>query len=195
MDAVAEYSPEEIIISTLPATTSGWMRRDLIERVEDATDIPVQHIVIDLAEDRPPFTVTLVVAARTARRRELHDRLVARRDDERQHIFIVVVPLAGKDGGATSRARGQLRGLLQELHADGLLAEGIIGDPDPYVAIANALQFFRIDEIVISTYPNQRSGWLRADLIERVKSLSRLPVEHVIAESDPTEATPVPTGN
>ncbi len=34
MDAVAEYQPDEIIVSTYPATSSGWLRRDLIERIE-----------------------------------------------------------------------------------------------------------------------------------------------------------------
>ena len=43
-----------------------------------------------------------------------------------------------------------------------------MGDPDPFTAIQNALQFYPVDEIVISTLPGERSGWLRADLIERV---------------------------
>ena len=41
MDAVAEYQPDGIIISTFPATSSGWLRRDLIERVQDAAGVPV----------------------------------------------------------------------------------------------------------------------------------------------------------
>ncbi len=193
MDAVAEHNPSEIILSTLPASTSGWLRRDLVERVEQASGLPVEHIVIDLEHDRPSFTVTLVVAARTAGGHELHDRLLARRNDESEHLFIVVVPLASKDGAAASRARGQLRGLLRELKDDGLVAEGMVGDPDPYSAVMNALQFFRLDEIVISTFAGQRSGWLRANLIERVKDASRLPVEHVEAESE-TASTPAGAG-
>src|SRR5262249_12237781 len=31
MDAIAEHNPDEILISTYPAASSGWMRRDLIE--------------------------------------------------------------------------------------------------------------------------------------------------------------------
>ena len=36
--------------------------------------------------------------------------------------------------------------------------------PDPYTAIQNALQFYNVDEIVISTFPDERSGWMRSDL-------------------------------
>jgi len=48
MDAAAEYEPDAIIISTFPATSSGWLRRDLIERVTDAARVPVQHVVADI---------------------------------------------------------------------------------------------------------------------------------------------------
>ena len=61
----------------------------------------------------------------------------------------------------------------------GLIAAGMIGDPDPYTATMNALQFFRVDDIVISTLPATRSGWLRADLIERVRKATNKPVEHI----------------
>jgi hypothetical protein len=44
----------------------------------------------------------------------------------------------------------------------------------------NALQYFRVDDIVISTFAKTQSGWLRADLIERVRKASGKPVEHVV---------------
>src|SRR5215210_5851452 len=43
-DAVGQYGIDEIIISTLPAVTSGWLRRDLPERLERETGVPVTHI-------------------------------------------------------------------------------------------------------------------------------------------------------
>src|SRR5215218_9937940 len=46
MDAIGAHGIDEIVISTLPATTSGWLRRDLIERLEIETGLPVQHIVV-----------------------------------------------------------------------------------------------------------------------------------------------------
>jgi hypothetical protein len=35
---------------------------------------------------------------------------------------------------------------------------------------------------VISTYPETKSGWLRSDLIERVRRATGKPVEHVIQQ-------------
>ncbi len=46
-------------------------------------------------------------------------------------------------------------------------------DPDPFTAVQNALQFYAVDEIVISTFPGSRSGWLRNDLVERVQGVDR----------------------
>jgi hypothetical protein len=68
-----------------------------------------------------------------------------------------------------------------------MVCAGMIGDPDPYTATMNALQFFRVNDIVISTLPATRSGWMRADLIERVRRATRKDVEHVEATA-PVEA-------
>ena len=47
LDVVESDPPAEIIVSTLPRTRSGWMRRDLIERLRDRTQLPVEHVVVD----------------------------------------------------------------------------------------------------------------------------------------------------
>jgi hypothetical protein len=62
----------------------------------------------------------------------------------------------------------------------------MIGDPDPYVAIMNAVQYFHISEIVISTLPADQSKWMADKLVDRVQAASNKPVEHI--ESTPVAA-------
>jgi hypothetical protein len=184
MDAAHEYGPEEIIISTYPETRSGWLRRDLIERVSQASGLEVTHIVNDIDSEGLPFHVTLAVANRTASGDELLEALQAKADTfsepGRRQLFIVVVPQEGGDGAAARRARSRLKLVLDRLRVRGLYAAGMIGDPDPYTAIMNALQYFRVDDIVISTFSETKSGWLRADLVDRVRRSTGKPVEHVV---------------
>jgi hypothetical protein len=187
MDAVAEYDPDLIIISTFPATSSGWLRRDLIERVADAAAVPVEHVVADIDNEGLPFQVTLVVANRTAASAPLQEALKEKAAGDERHLFIVVVPQEGGEGLHVRRARARLSQVIDRLRNAGLLAAGMIADPDPYAATMNALQLFRVDDVVISTLPATRSGWMRADLIERVKKASGKPVDHVAAEA-PTAA-------
>ena len=191
IDAVHEYSPDEIIISTHPETRSGWLRRSLVERIEQATGLPVEHVLVDLDKESLPFTVTLVVANRTASDAALIRRLKEKASDE-HHLFIVVIPQEGGQGAAAAAARGRLDQVLQLLRDEGLLCAGMIGDPDPYTATMNALHFFRIGEVVISTFDEHRSGWLRTHLVERVRNATEAPVEHVVSERrrDATPAEP-----
>jgi hypothetical protein len=44
-----------------------------------------------------------------------------------------------------------------------------------------------VDDIVISTFAATQSGWLRADLIERVRAATDRPVEHIV-HRDPAPA-------
>jgi hypothetical protein len=195
MDAIGERKPDEIVISTLPAIASGWLRRDLVERVAEASGIAVQHVITDLDDDDPPPNdTTLVVANRTAESSELiaHLTEVAHRPatSDAEHLFIVVVPALGTDGHAAAAAQEHLAGVLAALRATGLLVAGLVGDPDPFTATMNALQFFRVSRVVISTLPETKSGWLRADLIERVRRYAACPVEHVVASAgDPVTAS------
>jgi hypothetical protein len=186
MDAIAEHSPDLIVISTYPAASSGWLRRDLIERVSEATRVPVEHVVVDLDQEHLPFDVTLGVANRTAASERFLDALKSRVSDVERHVFIFVVPQEGGHGVAARQARARLTQVIDRARAAGLICAGMIGDPDPYTAVMNAVQFFRVDDIVISTLPATRSGWLRADLIERVRRATNKPVEHVEA-TEPAE--------
>lgn len=191
MDAVAERRPDEIIVSTHPALQSGWLRRDLIERIENASGLPVEHIVVDLEQEAAPFRVVLVIASKTSSGEELIDHLrqMGARGGE-QHLFIAVVPQADGSGQAPGEARARLARMLDRLNAAGLLSSGMIGDPDPYTAAIYALELFRVDDVVISTLPGERSGWLRSNLIERVRGATSANVEHVVVNTPAAAAAP-----
>jgi hypothetical protein len=187
MDAIAERRPEEIVVSTHPATHSGWLRRDLIERIENASGLAVEHIVTDLEQEGLPFRVTLVLANKTSSGEELLAHLQAKAADDAEHLFIAVAPQLDGSGLAPREARARLATMLDRLDAAGLFSSGMIGDPDPYTAAINALELFRVDDVVISTLPSERSGWMRARLVERVRNATPAKVEHVVVD---LQATP-----
>jgi hypothetical protein len=191
MDAVAEHRPDEIIVSTHPATHSGWLRRDLIARIANASGLPVDHIVVDLDQEGLPFRVTLVVAHKTSSGEELIEYLKRKAAHGGQHLFIAVVPQPDGSGDAPREARERLAKMLDRLSDAGLVSSGMIGDPDPYNAVMNALELFRVDDVVISTLPGERSGWLRSNLIERVQGATSVPVEHVVVDPQ-AQATAAP---
>jgi hypothetical protein len=178
MDAVRARPISEILVSTLPTTQSAWLKRDLIERLEQATGKPVKHVVVDLQRDGLPFGVTLVVANQTVAADELVERLRGLAE-EGPRRFIVVVPQDSGQGNAAGEARRRLSQLLDSLDDAGIVAAGMIGDPDPFTATMNALQYFHLSEVVISTLPADQSKWVASKLIERVRDASNLPVEHV----------------
>ncbi|HEY6691464.1 MAG TPA: hypothetical protein VI006_01355 [Solirubrobacteraceae bacterium] len=177
-DAVAAEGIDQIIVSTLPAETSGWMKRDLPERLRETTGLPVEHVISDVVGEGLPFDVTLVAANVTVASEELHTRL-KQLAEESPHRFIVVVPQAHVEGHAVGEARERLAQLLKSLRDEGIVAAGMIGDPDPFTAIMNAVDYFFISEIVISTLPEASSKWVADKLVDRVQSASNKPVEHI----------------
>jgi len=185
VDAIVAEGIDEVIVSTLPAASSGWLRRDLPEKLRQDTGLPVEHVVVDLAKEGLPFDVTLVVANVTAASDELSSRL-KELAQEGPRRFIAVVPQDHVHGGAVAQARERLARLLESLGEDGIVAAGMIGDPDPYTAIMNAVQYFHISEIVVSTLPADTSKWVADKVVDRVKAATNKPVEHI--ESAPVSA-------
>ncbi len=47
LNAVHDEQVDEIIVSTFPAATSGWLRRNVVGRIEDGAGLPVRHVVVD----------------------------------------------------------------------------------------------------------------------------------------------------
>ena len=177
MDAFNSGGADVVVVSTHPQTRSGWLRRDLVDRLRDSTGVDVEHVVVDLDADRKVATRTLVVANQTVGGEPLIG-LLRGKAQEGPHNFIVICPQGGS--GDDGDAHERLAHTLERLREAGLEAIGQVMDPDPFTAIQNALQFYAVDEIVISTFPATRSGWMRADLIERVQASTSLPVEHVV---------------
>ena len=176
-DAVDHFQADEIIISTHPETRSGWLRKHLVDRVQDATGLPVEHVVVDLDAERADVKRVLVVANQTVGGENLTRRLkeIAA---ETPSTFVVILPQGqGADAGDPHQ---RLARTIERLQGAGLEVAGQVMDPDPFTAIQNALQFYPADEIVISTFPETRSGWLRSDLIERVRRITAKPVEHLV---------------
>jgi hypothetical protein len=193
MDAVREHHPSEIIVSTHPETRSGWLRKDLVQRLGDESGLPVHHVVTDLQAEGLPFTVTLVVANETvggeALAKRLKEKAAESKEEGEQRVFIVVIPQKGGHGAHVGEARTRMRRTVSELRGEGLLVAGMIADPDPYTATMNGLHTFHVDDVVISTFPATRSGWLRSDLIKRVQGAAAVPVEHVVVDLDAEKAT------
>ena len=187
MDAIAEHAIDEVIVSTLPSTSSGWMRRDLPERIGEASGLPVNHVVTDIGRDGLPFDVCLVVANQTMAGDDLVTRLKAKAE-EGPRRFIVAVPQGPGDGEASQAARARLNALLSSLADKGIVAAGMIAHSDPYTATMNAVQAFLISEIVISTLPSNRSEWTKGHLVSKVASATNKPVEHVESAPEGAEA-------
>jgi hypothetical protein len=179
-DAVYEYDPDEIIISTHPGELkSSWLRANLIERARKASGKPVEHVVVDLASPRERAHI-LVIANQTILGRPLLDAIRERAETGPAH-FTLVIPA---DAVGAERRLKSICAMTAEAGVD---ASGHLGDPDPVVAVENAVHDEQVDEIIISTFPEQTSGWLRRDVLGRVRSFG-LPVAHVVVTPQEAEA-------
>lgn len=186
-DAIATEEPDELIVSTHPEAKSGWRRRNLLEEIRKAAgEIPVEHVVSDVAA-RVGAQNVLVVANETV----LGEPLLARirekaRSGGGRTSFLIISPQSDPTQGSHPEAERRLRQVLTHLRSEGIEAHGQVAHPDPYTAAMHAVRDERVDTILVSTFPEQRgSSWLRRDLVGRLTSDARVPVEHVVV--DPSE--------
>ncbi|MDX6388433.1 MAG: hypothetical protein QOD85_2235, partial [Gaiellaceae bacterium] len=167
---------DEIVVSTHGADRSGWMRRDVVQEIERAAGgLPVKHVVVE--RDAEEATNVLVVANQTLSD-ELLDR-IRKRAAQGKAAFLIVVPQGDDEQHVDADLR--LRRALSELRGSGIDAHGQIVHPDPYTAAMHVVNDERVDEIIVSTFPGEKSGWLRRDLVERLRKDTRRPVDHVIS--------------
>ena len=183
-DAIAIEEPDEVIVSTHPEAKSGWRRRNLIDEIRKAAgDLPVEHVVSDVAARLGDQNV-LVVANETV----LGEELLARIREKAQTgggrtSFLIVAPQSDPDQDLHPEAERRLRAVLNRLRAEGIEVHGQVAHPDPYTAAMHAIRDERVDAILVSTFPEQKgSSWLRRDLVGRLESDAKVPVEHVVVE-------------
>jgi hypothetical protein len=50
MQAIEDERIDEIIVSTFEPAESPWMRRDLVQRLHNDANMPVEHVVIAAEE-------------------------------------------------------------------------------------------------------------------------------------------------
>ena len=140
----------------------------------------------------------LVLANETANSGELLDELRRIGADTAAKYF-VVVPASPIDTGVAAThgpldladatrqaAQHRLDYTLTTLRSDNLDADGALGDYRPLRALANAVDTFHPDQIVIATLPPEYSVWHRFDVVDRARAEFGVPVTHVVAT--PVEA-------
>ncbi len=181
-DALAQLEPppDEIVVSTHPRQKSGWLRRNVVERMKRAADgRPVEHVVVDLEQEADGEANVLVVANETIVGEPLLAK-IRERAKQGPAAFLLICPQSEHEFSAHPAAERRLRRALTILRGEGIEAHGQVAHPDPFTAAAHAVQDERIDEIIVSTFPGEKtSSWLRGDLVNRLRKQTGLPVEHV----------------
>jgi GABA permease len=139
----------------------------------------------------------LVVANQTASGRELLEEIGNRCRGRKCAVMLVSPALVGSraerwasdiDEGL-DLARRRMDRSVTALRGVGVEVRAEVGDPDPNMAIEDALRVFPADEIIISTLPPEQSRWLEHEVVERTRREVELPMTHVIVDLDAERAT------
>jgi hypothetical protein len=138
----------------------------------------------------------LVIANQTAAGKELLEELRSRCSDGDCEVLLVSPALVGSraerwasdiDHGL-DLARERMARSVTALRGVGVEVRAEVGDPDPNMAIEDALRTFPADEIVISTLPPGESKWLEHDVVERTRREVDLPMTHVVVDLEAERA-------
>jgi hypothetical protein len=138
-----------------------------------------------------PFrTHLLVVASQTVDSPDLVAALGERAGQGPIHVTMLSPVLWSE----REQARARLEAACEQLRAQGIESEAVVGDADPLVAVQEIWNPGRFDEIVVSTFASGASRWMQVDLPHRVAKLTDCTVRHIEArpEAAPVEPTAPP---
>ncbi len=191
-DAVRAFTPREVLLSALYETRFGITRKDLVEWAKARFEVPVVHVPVRVDDDAVRWDVvhTLVVGTRTINSPKLIERLKTRAGDK-PHRYTIICPRSGDL--PREQVVDRLAATLAELYRAEIDATGQPMSPEPFAAVENAIQHYRIDEILISTLAGQQSKWLQEGLIEKVERITDKPIEHFEATETRDEQRPTST--
>ena len=132
----------------------------------------------------------LVVANETVAGKELIEAVEQHRTPGLQ-VTVVCPVNAPREGYVVyqdtrrAAARRRLDKTLAGLREAGIAADGFVVEAEPVDAVRDALAQLEphVDEIIVSTHPEQKSGWLRRHVIEQIQGAAgTIPVEHVVVD-------------
>ena len=123
-------------------------------------------------------TRVLIVANRTASTHRLIEA-VGRRAKASPCEFALLIPDVTDRKAADWTLETAQRSLRSAARGK---VEGLVGGPDPFESVKEAVHEGDFDEIIISTLPRRVSKWLRRDLIRRVEGLG-LPVTAIVPKA------------
>jgi hypothetical protein len=122
----------------------------------------------------------IVVANKTATSDELVEAMRTRAAQAPMRFTLVVPSTPHSDDHVPCEQR--LAEAVDHMKAAGLNVTGVLGAPDPCVAVQELWNPREYDEIIVSTLPLSTSKWLPAGLPERIRRLTDAPVTHVVSQ-------------
>jgi hypothetical protein len=141
-------------------------------------------------------TKVLVIANRTVDSDEVREAIVSRAAAGPLQVTLVAPASSGASTVRERRAvtEQRLERAVRRLRDAGVAVEGVVGDADPMVAVQEAWDPRRFDEIIVATLPTGASRWMAADLPHRVERFCGARVAHVVAAPRRTRLAAVAQG-
>ena len=156
--------------------------------LREAQRNPSRHSVLRRAADGRHRV--LVIANQALGSPALLTEIERRCGDGRGEVLIVAPALTASRTAvwtsdvdpAIEDAQRRLELSLRAAEEAGLSARATVGDPDPSVALDDALRSFAADEIVIWTHTPDQAPLLEHGVVQRAREAVDLPLTHVVID-------------